>query len=67
MMEDCLELSDDQFDKLTPKMQLKVIYVNVKAIAGLKRIQKMQWLCLGGLASAMAWLFFQLWSQLGSK
>lgn len=57
---DCLEIEDAEFDKLSPKMQLKVIYVNVKAIAGIKRVQKMQWIWLGACWTSL--IGFAAWT-----
>ena len=60
-MDECLELSDDQFRKLPVSQKLDVLYMNVRAIAKIKRIQKMQWAGLGAVGSALAWMFLQLW------
>jgi hypothetical protein len=61
MMEDCLELSDEQFRKLPVTQKLDVLYMNVRAISSIKRVQKMQWLSLGGISTAVGWIFLQLW------
>lgn len=66
-MEELLELTDAQFKRLPVSQKLDVLYVNVRSIGGIKRIQKMQWLALGGVASALYWLFVELWKHIGAK
>ena len=66
-MEDCLELSDDQFKKLPTSQKLDVLYVNVRAIAGIRRFQKMQWVSIGGAFAAIGWLFMTIINHIGGK
>jgi hypothetical protein len=65
MSEEYLELTDAQFKKLPVSQKLDVLYVNVRTIGGIKRIQKMQWLSITGLAAAIGWLFVELWKHVG--
>jgi hypothetical protein len=60
-LDHCLELSDEQFKKLPVGQKLDVLYINVRHIVGIKRLQKMQWYAIAGLGSAVAWLFAELW------
>ena len=59
-----LELTDTQFSKLPVTQKLDVLYMNVKVISGIKRIQKMQWLAIGGLGSFAVFIFLQLWNHI---
>jgi hypothetical protein len=63
-MTDCLELTDDQFKRLPVSQKLDVLYVNVRAIATIRRTQKMQWLMIGslwtGFAGFGAWVIDKL-------
>jgi hypothetical protein len=63
-LDNCLELDDNQFKRLPIRQKLDVIYTNIKYIAGIKRLQKMQWWCIGGLSAAVAWLFVELWMHI---
>lgn len=63
-LSNCLELTDEQFRKLPSSQKLDVLYMNVRAIAGIKRIQKMQWLAIGGLGSFAVFIFLQLWNHI---
>lgn len=65
-MTDYLELSDEQFKRLPVSQKLDVLYVNVRDIAGIKRTQKIQWVGIGALASAVGWLFTELWRYVGN-
>jgi hypothetical protein len=56
-----LELTDAQFKKLPIPQKLDVLYMNIRHIAGIKRLQKMQWYAIGGLGTAIAFLFTELW------
>jgi hypothetical protein len=58
-----LELTDGQFKKLSVPQKLDVLYMNIRHIAGIRRLQKMQWWALGGLGSAVAFLFLELWTH----
>jgi len=60
-IDNCLELTDEQFRKLPVGQKLDVLYMNVRYIAGIKRLQRMQWYALGGLGTAIAFLFTELW------
>jgi hypothetical protein len=66
-MEDCLELTDSQFKRLPVSQKLDVLYINVRSIAGIKRKQSMQWLSLGAISSALAWLFLEFWKFKGAN
>ena len=60
----CLELTDEQFKKLPTSQKLDVLYMNVRAISSIKRLQRMQWISIGAITSAMAWMFLELWNHI---
>lgn len=59
-----LDISDDEFKKLKTNQKLDIIYENVKHIAHLKKIQKMQWYSIGFLSSAIGGVFYMLWEHI---
>lgn len=63
-LNNCLELSDEQFRKLPSSQKLDVLYVNVRAIAGIKRIQKMQWYLFGAMGTALGFIALELFLHL---
>lgn len=66
-IDNCLELTDDQFSVLPNKQKLDVIYTNVRSIAGIRRTQKMQWASIGICFSSIGWVFFELWKHIGGN
>jgi len=63
-LSNCLELSDEQFRKLPSSQKLDVLYVNVRAIAGVKRLQKMQWYAIGAIWTVIGFIAIELFTHL---
>lgn len=63
-MDDCLEIDDSEFDRLSQRRQLKIIYMNVKSFGSIKRTQRIQWVMIMGLWTTFvgfgAWIIDKL-------
>jgi len=70
-----LNITHDQFSVLSNGQKLDILYENqvlmmtrLDGINQVKRVQKMQWAGFGGLASALGWVFYELWKHVsGAK